>query len=261
MAVDATTGRVFVVANSAVGSGYAATVTVLDTTTGQPLRRVVVGNNPDAMGVDEQRGRVVVAGDYRTCLLDARDGTIMRCVTVGNHPRIVLVDARAGHSYLVICDDSIDVVGSGTGATVRSIGLSTCGALMAVALDQGTGRLVVTGGIGQGAAFSGHIQVVDAGSGRVLRSIGIGRPPLVGVTSNGTNRAVILTASYGSDGRNSGDVRLLDMAAGSIRRTATLPAMPLAAALDQRHGHLFVLQADGRLRMLDARRGTILDSR
>ncbi len=94
LAVDARTGRVFVV-------GAAGSVTTLDAATGRFLRSVAVGRGAQAVAVDEATGRVFVTDPGRAFMLDARSGAILRALSLGGGPTGGLaVDVRHGEVFV-----------------------------------------------------------------------------------------------------------------------------------------------------------------
>jgi DNA-binding beta-propeller fold protein YncE len=74
------------------------TVLVLDGRTATVVRTVAVGLPPEALAVDQRRGRIVVthADDARVSLVEATSGRVLRKVPVGLPPLALAVDQRRG---------------------------------------------------------------------------------------------------------------------------------------------------------------------
>lgn len=156
LAVDARTGRAFVVAADD------NTLSVLDTRDGRVRRTVAVGIMPVAVAVNVRRHRVYVvnAGDGTLSLLDARTGTL-------RHTRPL---APAAGAFAL--------------------------APYALAVDEARDRVYVTawGRLDQAGVFvgKGRLFVLDAREGTVLRSIVVGVAPRVVTVESGSGRIVVV---------------------------------------------------------------------
>jgi YVTN family beta-propeller protein len=131
MAVDTTTGRVFV-AN--VGSG---TVSVLDDQTGALLHTTAVGKAapiawltallgkaPLALGVDTTTGRVFVANpaSNTVSVLNDDSGALLRTTAVGTAPSDVEVDDADGHVFIANTgSNAVSILDTKTGRVLRTI--------------------------------------------------------------------------------------------------------------------------------------------
>lgn len=94
MALDTTTGRVFVTAEHQVAT--------LDARSGALVGVARVGPYPFAIAVAERAGRVFVANrDHAVDIRDSRNGRLLRAVRVGREPDGAAVDARTGHVFVV----------------------------------------------------------------------------------------------------------------------------------------------------------------
>src|SRR5919201_1124740 len=218
VAVDERTGHVFVAKNDLGlqdqlslalnccprGQG---SVTVLDARRGAIQRTVRVGLSPLAIAVDERVGRAFVVSygsDTRTgrlSVLDTRTGTVVRTVTVGLLPQGVAVDERTGRVFVAGEDSSglgdVSVLDVMSGRLVRSV---TVGMLpTAVAVDARSGRVFVANkGPVDGNLVplsNGTVTVLDARSGAVLRTIGVGTYPTALAVDERAGRAFVVNAS------------------------------------------------------------------
>ena len=116
------------------------TVSVLDARSGANLRSVAVGTRPGAIAVDERVGRVYVVnhGNNSLSILDAHSGTPLQTVAVGQNPDAVTVDERKGRVYLASVG-ATDAAGNPVGP--------------------------------------GNIEVLDARSGQIIRTVAVGVAP------------------------------------------------------------------------------------
>ncbi len=114
-----------------------------------------------------------------------------------------------------------------------------------LAVDEQTGRVFVGGGEGVGA---GHVYMLDAQSGTVLRTVAVGTLPRAIVVDVLTNR-VFVTLTSGQDGY----VSTLDARSGSVLRTVQVGGTIAAPALNERAERVYVLVASP----IDARTGRV----
>ena len=252
LAVDAATGRAFVVSNTD------GTVAVIDVKAGRLLRTVLVGDGPTGVAVDERDGRVVVSntntdvtqqtgqffllrsqwsGLSSLSLLDARTGRLVRSIPASASLAGSVADARQRRLLVATDDDpqpgvgSINILrGSGEGQRLATVP----GMLLALALDSRANRLLVASD-----AQGGTVSVLDAAHGRLVSRSGIG-PVLLGqslAVDEQTGRAFALTANLGS---NTGSICVFDTRTGRLLRSIALSSVPAAVAVDQATGHVFI---------------------
>lgn len=144
------------------------TVTTFDARTGRPLCSAPVGGGAAAIAVDARTGRVFVArapfgsgGLGAIMTLDASSGRPLRTLTLTGNPTTLAVDARHGHVFATdagrldgrggLAGGGLDVLDARSGALLRRIPLG--GIPGEVAIDEGTGRIVVASGSSSGAAL------------------------------------------------------------------------------------------------------------
>jgi DNA-binding beta-propeller fold protein YncE len=162
------------------------TVSVLDAATGRVVRTVRVGTGLAAVAVDEQRRHAFVAtADGTVRLLDSQSGRVVRAVTVGTGPARLAVDARSGH-VVVLTDGAnlLSVLDSHTGAVQHSVALAgpqqaSALNLLALAVDAWHGRAFVIHEPAPTLTDSplGRVSVLDVRSGRIQRTVPVGRVP------------------------------------------------------------------------------------
>jgi YVTN family beta-propeller protein len=140
-----------------VVNDLAGTVSVLDARSGAKLRTVAVGPRPSAIAVDERMGRVYVVnnGDNSLSILDARSGSPLQAVPVGQNPDAVAVDERKGRVYV-----------------------ASVGATNAAGNPVGPGSL----------------EVLDARSGQIVRTMAVGIAPSAVAVDERTGDAFVVNA-------------------------------------------------------------------
>jgi YVTN family beta-propeller protein len=254
VAVDDTTGRVFVVnEGSFSSSGLQAgtgSVSVLDARTGHVVRTVTVGAAPGPIAVDRQAGRVFVAndwggacGNYRgtVSILDAGRGRLLHTVPVGVCPASVAVDAPLGRVFVAnFVSNTVSVLDARGGRLLQTITLGPSpGTVAALAVDERTQRVLalsfpprIAGG---GGSTMGHVTTLDAATGRVVRVVAVQAPNALGLDQR-TGHAFV-TGSLAHGGR----VSLLDTRSGTVLRSIQVPIYPGAVAVDPASHRAFVV--------------------
>ena len=204
VAVDTRTAQAFIASSDVVH--HTGRVSVLDTATGTIVRTVVVPVFPAAVAVGAAPrnaatgARVFVAGysaNGRGCvyMLDARSGRILQTVVVYRDP-------------------------SGAAPT----------AVVGLVVDEQTDRAFVAGYL-PGSGFQGIVSMLDATSGRLLRTVRIGTHPAALVVDRRAGRVFVASA---------GGVGVLDARRGVLLRTLALSGPPAAMAVDERRGRIFI---------------------
>lgn len=272
-------------------------VTVLDATTGAVVRAVRVGTIPVDIADDPSSGRVFVlnqnaqptrpVGRSSVSVLDARTGALLRTVPVGLIATRLVVDARAGRVFVVnqgrgssadpyrpVGPGSVSVLNSRTGTL---IGATTVGqAPRTITVNADAGRVFV---VNQGpfdpytesASGPSTVSVLDAATGRALRTTTIARALDIATLDQATERLFVGTGAVGSDsvsGYSPSGVAVLDATTGALLRATALPQRDAAdhlraLAVDARTARLFALEGGdngrkGRLSVLDTTSGAIV---
>ena len=239
VAVDGRTNRVFVT-NFGEGSVY-----VVEASTGHIVRIVAVGQTPDAVAVDAATGHVFVTnnGADTVTMLDALNGTVLRTIKVGSQPAQIVVDERTQHVFVVhgrggtrmfFTESSASgttMLDARSGAVLHAVAAGgspadDVGYVTAVnlAVDARRGRVFVIDPTAPAAPDgAGSVSVLDARTGRLRRTLSVGRHPIaLGVDEVSARLFVVNT--------NSGCVRPSgpwDRLRGSVPRW--LPFLPPAS--------------------------------
>jgi YVTN family beta-propeller protein len=259
---------------------------------------------PGMVAVDDRTNRAFVtnSADHTVSVLDAGNGTVLRTVALGDEPDVVAADVRTGRIF-VLTDpkNTVCVLDAVTGALLRTVAVTTAD----LAVDDQTGRVFVSGlpysGVGTVAMLDGRsgsmlhnaivggnmawgvavdartrrvfvvnvtnddVSVVDASSGRVLRTVAVGYLPVAVAVDVSTGH--VFVTNSGAD-----TVTMLDALTGSIVSTIKVGPNPGRVVVDERTGHVFVIHSRGKHRnsftsdgpggttMLDARSGAVLRS-
>lgn len=222
IAIDSRTGRAFVVNDGQYG-GPDGSVSVLDTATGKVLHSVPVGVAPAAIAVDVSSGRVFVVNSQlhsskgpqgTVSMLDARDGRLLRTIRVGAIPFDVVVDEGTNQAFILN--------------------------------SYLPGYTDVKGA-------NANVSVLDATTGRVLRTVDLGPNPapfLGRALALDARRHVVFVPSH--DGLN-----LLDARSGSLLRT--FPDLGIAQAVDEATGYIFSYDYNNKQTVLfDPYRGRVV---
>src|SRR5207248_11777698 len=105
------------------------------------------------------------------------------------------------------------------------------------------------------------VSKLDARSGRVLRTLGVGDAPVALAIDERSGRVFVVNEGPEHDGFPIGpsSISVLDAGTGTVLRTITVGYRARALAIDERQGHVFVANSGtDTVSMLDARSGSIL---
>jgi YVTN family beta-propeller protein len=239
LAVHEGTGRVFVT------NGADASVSLLDARSGRVLRTVAVGQGPQALAVHKRAGRVFVtnAGDGSVSVLDARSGRVLRTTSVGQNPLDVAVVASLKHVFvangglwhsgLQVTPGSVSVLDERSGAVVHTVHVPVGGSPGPLAVDERTGYVFVANRV------NNSVSLVDAASGRVVRTVALGLPPRAIAVDPRRGRVVVLTSEEFVPSAPAGQVQVLEGRTGRLLHTVAVGADASALALDERTGKVF----------------------
>jgi YVTN family beta-propeller protein len=155
--------------------------------------------------VDERTGHAFVAnqGDNTVSVLDGNRGAVLHTSAVGTNPTTLAVAARTGRVFVVNRGDgTVSVLDARTGAVLRTVAV---GAIrpqavsftnaVDVVVDERDGRAVVLNGSARDRAgnhTTGSVSVLDAGSGRLLRTVTVGRAPVAAAVDETTGRLFVV---------------------------------------------------------------------
>jgi DNA-binding beta-propeller fold protein YncE len=154
-----------------VSNGRDSSVTIFDLRTLEVLGRVhVAARNPDAILYDSTSRRVLTfnGGSANAVGLDAATGRLIGSVPLGGKPEFAVADGRGG--VFVNIEDRGEIVrlDAATLSVRARWPLAGCEEPTGLALDRAHARLFSTCG-------NGRMVVVDAGTGRIVGSLPIGR--------------------------------------------------------------------------------------
>jgi len=208
-----------------------ATITVLDTRSGRHVGTIHVNGNPSAMAVNERTGRVFVYSDgdgfpgytKLASTLDGTSGRLLRAVVVAHDPHGQHMPSQgAGH----------------------------------IVVDEQSGHVFVS------SAYADSVSMLDATSGRLLRTVGGTRPGPMAVDTH-TRRVFVLNGGNNGGGTSNGAVTILDSATGRVVGNTPVGrlALPVTPVVDTRTGRVFVANdggGTGSVSVLDARSGALL---
>jgi len=207
------------------------TVTVIDTRTGRHVGTIHVNGNPSTMAVDERTGRVFVYSDgdgfpgYTKLVstLDGASGRLLRAVVVAHDPHGQHMPSQGGGDIVV---------------------------------DDQSGRVFVS------STYADSVSMLDATSGRLLRTVG-GTHPGPMVVDTHTRRVFVLNGGNNGGGTSNGAVTILDSATGRVVGNTPVGrlALPVTPVVDTRTGRVFVANdggGTGSVSVLDARSGALL---
>ena len=251
MAVDETTGRVFLVLSDIFRNPRArSTVRILDAGTGAVVRSVTVGRETTAMVVDQRTHHLFVTNGLRQMSFNTVQVMVNKINTVS------MLDTRSG-------------------GVLRT--LTQAQGLGCVAVDERTGHIFCF--TGSNALHSGQMLMLDTRSGALLRTVPVGNPAALVVDATASRALVLNQGRLDSHGQLRGGATLsvLDTLSGAILRTVPLtlppafqgrpafqggPTLPPAVAVDEQTGRAFVLLVGdmlaNRVRVLDTRSGALV---
>jgi DNA-binding beta-propeller fold protein YncE len=202
--LDARRNRIFVVNGMSqnpsrnAATGLWNTVSVLDTRTGAGLRTVPLRGWTDAVIVDPRTGHLwtatssFVKKDQRLLEhvkeLDATTGALLHRVPVSNHAQDLALDQQARR--LIVGDswnNTLTVIDADTGTLVHTTVLHD--SPVDIVADDRTGQVFVSGtndafGSRSRQGPRGEIYVVDARTGRLMRTVPLYQSHLPPVTTN-----------------------------------------------------------------------------
>ena len=233
VAVDVPMGRVLVTSGVA---GAPGSVAVLDARSGRILRTVPVGRMPTRVAVDSKSQRVFVLNSDggSVSVLDTRTGGLVRTTAVP-------LPWRGRYTYVPICRGQMDVsvcfgldtaartlsTGQIQGYTPRRVRQSAQG----LAVDLRCGHVLVVD------TFTDQVSILDARSGRLLRTVPVGRHPVAVAIDQVTGRAYV--ANFGT-----ASVSILGACGGAVVGTVPVGTGPALLAIDTRAGVALVANVD-----------------
>jgi YVTN family beta-propeller protein len=192
VAVDRQSGAVFVITAD-------TSVSILDVRHRTVVSTTVLGQDLRALAVDARTHRVFVVNDLAgsVSVLDARSGAKLRTVAVGPRPSAIAVDERMGRVYVVNNgDNSLSILDAHSGTPLQAVPVGPNPD--AVAVDERKGRVYVASEGATDAAGNlvgpGSLEVLDARSGQIARTITVGIAPSAVAVDERTGDAFVVNA-------------------------------------------------------------------
>ncbi len=278
VAIDGRDDRVFVPVHGVNSNNDE--IVMLDARSGDIVGTTPTGQNPYAVAIDESTRRVFVANrdDASITMIDAASGKALRTVAVGQQPRDVTVDERTNRAFVVNeLDQSVSVLNATTGQVVRTVGLDatpwqslvdwhsgrvflTGGSGTITTLDATTGTVIATTDLGM-PAFGGivneatnrvlltnetdtTVSILDGTTGRLLRTVTVGKTPQALAVDARTGRAFVAVAGPldrdGFTAKEPGSIVVLDSVTGAIQGRVAAGYNPHVIVTNTRTGRVFV---------------------
>jgi len=257
------TGHVFVAIFDAGASNdqMRSAIIMFDVSTGRVVQSIPVGRGLGALAIDERTARVfgvnVLSDDVS--VLDARSGALLNTTLVSPRPLAIAVDERTSHVFVTSNaipaggpggrTGQVDMLNARTGALIHTVQVGVLP--YTIATDARSGRVFVAN------SGSDSVSVLDARTGRVLRTVAVGHDPAAIAVDARAGRVFVanLNGSFplvpqqnllGPD-----SVSVLDARDGAVVRTVAVGVDPAAVRVDERTGHVFVLNKGGEVPVLD----------
>lgn len=248
LAVDEQSARVFVATLGHLAQGNATglgSVSVLDARNGRLLRMVHAGVWPESLAIDSATKRVFVVnnpahGTGSVTVLDATSGRRLRTVAVGQFPSSAFVDVLHGHVF-VGSAAGVAMLDARNGRVLRVVPIAPdpiTTITSVVAVDERRGRAI--------ALTGSSLSILDTRDGRLVQT-------LAGVADSSTvapdersGRVFVLAAGPRypqGNPKGTGTVSVLDDQSGRLVQTITVGLLPVQVAVDERTGHIFVVNA------------------
>ncbi len=281
LAVDEPGGRVYVLGVA----GGKREIDVLDARTGRPLRALArydltpFATNSDSiatLAVDGRRRRVIVTDSPYTepatptgtlRVFDISSGRLLSRLRLnGIAWRPPLVDEETGRAFVPVYVEggsfargAVLMLDTASGAARARTPLGS--AFFDLALDRRAGRVLATdvgalrhltlpGGVREDAPVGpGEVRMLDARTGAMVGSIGVGTAPGLIAADERIGRLFVLnqgTTSMLSGGlAGPGSLSVVDEQTGKVARTVRVGVNPMGLALDRTAGRLVVLNDGG----------------
>lgn len=232
VAVDEHSGHVFV----ATAEG----VTALDGNSDRTLYSVKLDVQPWTVLVDTHVGHVIVIGYHGTAILDATTGAIVHADHVGYAQAAVALNERTDQVFVVngfdpYSNGTMNVLDVRRGIARRSISVGY--APSAVAVDATSGRVFVAN------TSDDSVSVIDARTLTVRSTTTVARSP-VGIAIDKRDQRVFVASSgvnvCARPSPCSSGLGVLNAKTGTALRNQPLAMSPVAVAVDERTGHIFL---------------------
>jgi YVTN family beta-propeller protein len=238
---DAATSRVYVLNDASPG-----TLTVLNGATAEVIARVQLGDRPQSMAADFQRGQVYVsnAGASSVSIVDVGTNRVLATLPVGRIPQGIAVDAARGRIYVSnTADGTLTVIDRDTLAAIATIAVGHNPGVPAI--DERTGRVFVN------AVDDRAVFVVDPAALAVIGVVPSGSAAADGALSAVYRRLYLSVADDHT-------VVAIDLDALAVAGTFAVGRLPQKAVVDADAGAIYVAnQADASVSVIDPQRNVV----
>jgi len=206
LAIDEHAQRVLIATDKLTRTGYSrGGVTILDSRSGQLLRRVPLNGFVADMLVDGRRGRAFVLGASggaltadRVSILDTRNGRLLRTIGVGRSAGGMALEERTGHLFIVSNANeggNVTTLDAWSGRVLRTARLPYAPTGMTV--SETSERIFIVHG------RDSLVSVLDARTGNLLRSFSVNQDPKAVAVDDHTGRVFVASNDL-SNGVESG---------------------------------------------------------
>ncbi len=261
LTADASLRRIFV--TTLYGNG---SLTVLDALSGTLVRTIIADASRDdhlsatRVAIDDRSEHVFASGDTSVVMIDARSGAILHSAPVGdNGIDSFAVDGRTSRVFFTYDQGQYaGVVSARDGTIVRRVTLYHRTAHQdtisgtASAVDERTGRVFICD------TDNKTVSMLDASSGRLLRTTPVGATPSAVAIDDRTSRAFVAN----EDGQS---LSVLNASSGALLRTVPIGRYLHDVAVDRRARTVLVtatgkdaFRDPGSVRVLDEATGATL---
>ena len=194
VAVDERTGQAFITLDDGSGMGR---VGMLDRAGVRLLRTSAVNQAPGAVATDERTGRVFVLSQSSVGVVDARTGVLLRTVRMGRPLLDLAIDEQTGRAFVTLQatvrgTGGVSVLDATSGRLLRTSNVDLLPEAMTVDERHGlvfvVSQRIAEDGTPRGP---GAVSVLDAASGRLLRTVPIGGIPNAVAVDERTEHLVV----------------------------------------------------------------------
>lgn len=253
LAVDAPTGRVFVVTTTyKTNESASGRVQVLDAATGALQETIAGEDTPNGLAVDPRSGHVFVASTGSTLvglrMRDGHSGKLLGTLGLRGNPAPLVANGHLGRIFAQIAVPGSDggtasavaVVDGASGRLLQTFAVPSY--IQAMGVDGVAGRVVVAGVALVHGQSTGCVRTFDSESGRLLNTVTL--PTHLGFSvavDEVSSRAFVLSESsfpFPSAGQPA--VYTFDTRTGALLHTTPLPGAPLTMTLYRPLNRLFV---------------------
>lgn len=243
LVVDQRAGRLLVPVSQGM-SGHYGHVSILDARRGVLLHTVLVDSPSTWAAVDTRRGHAFVGSGQRMYMFDTRSGVLLRRVRVGTHPQPPVVDEQTGRLF-VVDDHAAHVLDTASGRVLRTVRVGGYPGPLIDDARRGHVFVVCTNTTRSGSVVGvSNISMLDARSGALLQTVVGGLDPRAVAVDERHGRVFVLNEESPAPPGvliPIGSVSVLDTGSGTILRTIPVGAGAHSMTVDERTGHVFVL--------------------